>query len=233
MNKPLILVVEDDRPIRNFICVSLKAQGYDCLEASGGSEAVSLAASHNPDIMILDLGLGDIDGLQVISQVRCWSNLPIIVVSARGLDREKAEALDQGADDYLSKPFSVDELMARVRVSLRHSTLMRGAGAEPEKEFCLEDLRIDYVRRLVFLGDGEVHLTPLEYELLTLLSRNAGKVLTHNYILKEIWGSFAARDPQLLRVFMANLRRKIERNPARPRYILTETGVGYRMTELP
>lgn len=229
--KPLVLIVEDDKPIRNFIGVSLKAQGYDFIETSSGSAAMAMIASHNPDLVILDLGLGDIDGLTVIEEVRKWSNVMIIVVSARDLDREKAEALDLGADDYLTKPFSATELMARIRVSFRHLELLKSAGIEEQKEFILEDLKIDYVKRLVFIKENEIHLTPLEYDLLVLLSKHAGKVLTHNYILKEIWGSFTGKDTQSLRVFLANIRKKIESNPAQPKYILTEAGVGYRMVD--
>jgi two-component system KDP operon response regulator KdpE len=229
--KPLILVVEDDKPIRNFICVSLKAQGFEYLETASGNMALSMIASHNPDIVILDLGLGDIDGLNIIREVRQWSNVVIIVVSARDLDREKAEALDLGADDYLSKPFSVTELMARIRVSIRHLSMIKGSGAGEQKEFTLDELKIDYIRRLVSVGDKEIHLTPIEYDLIVLLSKNAGKVLTHTYILREVWGSYTGKDTQSLRVFMANLRKKIESNPAQPKYILTEAGVGYRMVD--
>ena len=231
LNKPLVLVVEDDKPIRNFICVSLKAQGLDYLETPSGTMALAMIASHNPDIVILDLGLGDIDGLNVIREVRQWSNVIIIVVSARDLDREKAEALDLGADDYLSKPFSVTELMARIRVSLRHLELLKSLGTGEQKEFVLDDLKINYVKRIVHVKETEIHLTPIEYDLLDLLSKNAGKVLTHNYILKEVWGSFTGKDTQSLRVFLANLRKKIESNPAQPKYILTEAGVGYRMVD--
>ncbi len=229
--KPLILVVEDDKPIRNFICVSLKAQGFDYLETATGNAAIAMIASHNPDIVILDLGLGDIDGLTIISEVRKWSNVIIIVVSARDLDREKTEALDLGADDYLSKPFSVTELMARIRVSLRHLELIKGYGAEGQKDFRVGDLHIDYVKRLVNLKGQEIHLTPIEYDLLVLLSKNAGKVLTHHYILKEIWGSYTGKDTQSLRVFLASIRKKLETNPAQPVYIVTEAGVGYRMVD--
>jgi two-component system KDP operon response regulator KdpE len=230
-NKPLVLVVEDDKPIRNFICVSLKAQGYDYLETACGNMALSMIASHSPDIVILDLGLGDIDGLDIIREVRQWSNVIIIVVSARDLDREKAEALDVGADDYLSKPFSVTELMARIRVSIRHLELLKGNGSGEQKEFILDELKIDYIKRLVYVKDKEIHLTPLEYDLLVLLSKNAGKVLTHNFILKEVWGSYTGKDTQSLRVFLTSLRKKIESNPAQPKYILTEAGVGYRMVD--
>jgi two-component system KDP operon response regulator KdpE len=229
--KPLILVVEDDRPIRNFICVSLKAQGYDFIEAASGSAALAMIASHNPDLVILDLGLGDIDGLAVIGEVRKWSNVMIIVVSARDLDREKAEALDLGADDYLTKPFSATELMARIRVSFRHLELLKNAGIGEQKEFILDDLKIDYIKHLVFIKEKEIHLTPIEYDLIVLLSKHAGKVLTHNYILKEIWGSYTGKDTQSLRVFLANIRKKIENDPAQPKYILTEAGVGYRMVD--
>jgi two-component system KDP operon response regulator KdpE len=209
----------------------VKAQGFDCLETASGNAAISMIASHNPDIVILDLGLGDMDGLAVISEVRKWSNVCIIVVSARDLDREKAQALDLGADDYLSKPFSVTELMARIRVALRHVELLKSFGLSERTEFILDELRIDYVKHLVTVKGKEIHLTPLEFDLLMLLSKNAGKVLTHNFILKEIWGSFTGKDTQSLRVFLANIRKKIEENPAQPKYILTEAGVGYRMVD--
>lgn len=229
--KPLILVVEDDKPIRNFICVSIKAQGFDYLETANGNAVISLIASHNPDIVILDLGLGDIDGLTIIKEVRRWSNVCIIVVSARDLDREKAEALDLGADDYLSKPFSVTELLARIRVALRHIELLKSTGLTEQNEFILGEMKIDYSKHVVSIKGKEIHLTPIEYDLLVLLSKNTGKVLTHNYILKEIWGSFTGKDTQSLRVFLFNIRKKIEDNPTQPKYILTEAGVGYRMVD--
>jgi len=230
-NKPLILVVEDEKPIRNFMCVSLEAQGYKCIETQHGKTAVSLVSAHNPDIIIIDLGLPDIDGIDVIAMVRPLTKAAIIVVSARGHEREKVEALDSGADDYLTKPFSVVELLARIRVALRHSHQR----SQPENQslavFLIGDLKIDFEKRRVFLADDEIHLTPMEYRLMALMAKYAGRVLTHKFILDEIWGTFSGNDTQSLRVFMANIRRKIEKDPAQPRYILTEVGVGYRLTD--
>ncbi len=229
-DKPLILVVEDDRPIRNFISVSLAAQEYRTIETDNGRDALEAAATRNPEIIILDLGLPDMDGLEVIRSVRGWSLIPIIVVSARGQEREKVEALDVGADDYLTKPFSIAELMARVRVALRHRN--RGDSLDPAaEEFSVGGLCISFSKRTVTLDGETIHLTPIEYRLMELMSNHAGKVLTHNFILKEIWGPNAGSEMQSLRVFMANIRRKIETDPAQPRYILTEVGVGYRMVE--
>lgn len=230
-NNPVFLVVEDDEPIRNFICVSLRAQSYTCIETDSGKTAVSLVASHSPDVIILDLGLPDLDGLDVIRTVRPWTRAAIIVVSARERDREKAQALDLGADDYLTKPFSVTELLARVRVALRHQQTGNEESVQALPHFTVGDLTIDSIKRRVALGEKEIHLTPHEYNLLVLLAKNAGKVLTHNYILKEIWGPYSLNDTQSLRVFMANIRRKIEEDPARPRYITTEVGVGYRLAD--
>ncbi|MDF2615100.1 MAG: DNA-binding response regulator [Clostridia bacterium] len=230
-SKSLILVVEDDRPIRNFICVSLETEGYHYIETHTGKSAISLIASHNPDVVILDLGLPDIDGLEVIKKVRDWFRAKIIVVSARGQEREKVEALDAGADDFLTKPFSIGELMARIRVALRHVESSRSTDGTSAQEFKVGGLEIDYVKRRVYVDCQEVHLTPIEYNILTLMSQNAGKVLTHNFILKKIWGSFSENDTKSLRVFMASIRRKLEKEPAQPRYILTEVGVGYRLAE--
>lgn len=230
-DKSLILVVEDDRPIRNFISVSLSTQGYRVLEADNGRTALETCITRCPDVAIVDLGLPDIDGLEIIRSVRGWSNMPIIVVSARGQEREKVEALDSGADDYLTKPFSIGELLARIRVALRHRRIAESSQSGAEDRVMLEDLCIDFSRRTVTLLDEEIHLTPIEYRLLELLARNAGKVLTHNYILKEIWGVYSGSEMQSLRVFMVNLRRKIEKDTAQPRYILTEVGVGYRMVD--
>lgn len=230
-NKPLILVVEDDKPIRNFIAISLKAQGYGCIEAQSGQTAITMVASYNPDIIVLDLGLSDIDGLEVIQKVRQWSHVAIIVVSARYQDREKAEALDLGADDYLTKPFSVSELLARIKVALRHLQQNRDTDSILQKDYIIEDLKIDFIKRRIFVKDEEIHLTPLEYNLIALMVKYAGRVLTHHFILKEIWGTYSGKDTQSLRVFMANIRRKIEKNPAQPRYIITEVGVGYRLAD--
>jgi two-component system KDP operon response regulator KdpE len=230
-NKPLILVVEDDKPIRNFICVSLETQGYKVLETQHGKTAVSLVSSHNPDIIIMDLGLPDLDGIDVIKRIRPFTKATIIVVSARGLDREKVEALDNGADDFLTKPFSVAELLARIRVAFRHMNQTSQPDSETPSLFLIGDLKIDFVKRRVFLSDVEIHLTPIEYKLMVLMTKHVGKVLTHKFILNEIWGSYSGNDTQSLRVFMANIRRKVEKEPALPRYILTEVGVGYRMAD--
>ncbi|WP_238654954.1 response regulator [Paenibacillus piscarius] len=230
MNKPVVLVVEDDKPIRKLITTTLETQGYKYHTAETGEASILEAVSSQPDLMILDLGLPDMDGVEIIRKVRAWSNLPIIVVSARSEDRDKIEALDAGADDYLTKPFSVDELLARLRVSLRR---IRGDGEKLMKDasvFTNGNLRIDYAAGCVWLEEEEIHLTPIEYKLLCLLAKNVGKVLTHNYILHEIWGS-PTYDIPALRVFMATLRKKIERSPSQPKVIQTHIGVGYRMLQ--
>lgn len=229
-NKPCILVVEDDKPIRNFITASLSTQGYDYIETDKGNEAVALSMSHNPDLVILDLGLPDIDGIEVIGRIREWSKAPIIIVSARENERQKVEALDKGADDYLTKPFGISELLARVRVSLRH-ILPNESQNQNVDSFKAKDLTVDFNKRRVTVKDKEIHLTPIEYKILTLLCRYPGKVLTHNFIIHEIWGVPVGNETQSLRVFMATLRRKIEKDPAQPEYIYTEVGVGYRMID--
>ena len=231
ISKPLILVVEDDKPIRNFICISLEAQGYKYIETPNGKTAVSLVSSHNPDVIVIDLGLPDIDGIEVIQKVRPFTKAAIIVVSARGRDREKVEALDSGADDYLTKPFSVAELLARIRVALRHSVQGSAAGSISSKIFSVGDLKIDFEKRRVIISEEEVHLTPIEYKLMELMAEYAGKVLTHKFILHEIWGTYSGDDTQSLRVFMANIRRKLGEDPANPKYIITEVGIGYRFIE--
>jgi len=230
-SKPLILVVEDDKPIRNFICVSLDTQGYKCMDTERGKTAISLVSSHNPDMIIIDLGLPDMDGIDVIKQVRPVTKAAIIVVSARGLEREKVEALDCGADDYLTKPFSVGELLARIRVAFRHSLRASQLQNESPDVFLIGELKIDFEKRHVFLSNNEIHLTPIEYKLMVLMAKYSGRVLTHKFILDEIWGSSSGIDTQSLRVFMANIRRKIEKEAAQPRYILTEVGVGYRLVD--
>jgi two-component system, OmpR family, KDP operon response regulator KdpE len=231
-NKPVILVVEDDKSIRNFICVSLNANGYKYIETDSGKNAISLAASHRPDIIILDLGLPDIDGIDVITELRKLTKAPIVVVSARGQEKEKVLALDSGADDYLTKPFSLPELLARLRVALRHLIPTSTSNQqELSSLFTVGELKIDYEKRHVYLSSDEVHLTPLEYKLLVLMAKQAGKVLTHKFILREIWGDTNGSDTLSLRVFMANMRRKIEKEPAQPRYLLTEVGVGYRLAD--
>ncbi len=229
-SKPYILVIEDDRPIKNFITAALSSQGYKYIETDKGNEGISLIMSHNPDLIILDLGLPDIDGIEVIEKVRGWSNIPIIVVSARGNERQKVEALDKGADDYLTKPFSISELLARVRVSLRHLVVNKDQH-EVMNNFRVKNLFIDFDKRRVTVEGKEIHLTPIEYKIMALLCKYSGKVLTHNFIIREIWGSSFGNETKSLRVFMANLRRKIEKDPAQPEYIYTEVGVGYRLVD--
>lgn len=224
-----ILVVEDDAQIRNFICYALKQEGFPYMTASTAQSALSLLVSQQIDLMLLDLGLPDFDGMEVIKKVREWSDMPVIVVSARDQDKEKAAALDSGADDYLTKPFSATELMARIRVALRH--LYKEEGNRAQATLSVGGLTIDLEKHLVYLDNTEIHVTPLEYNLLALFFKNVGKVLTTQYILKEIYGVEYGTDTQALRALMAGLRRKIEQNPAKPRYILTEIGVGYRLVD--
>lgn len=228
--KTSILVIEDDKAIRNFISVTLEANSYNCYTVENGSQAILASVSRRPDIVILDLGLPDLDGVDIIKKIREWSNLPIIVVSARSDDRDKIEALDLGADDYLTKPFSIDELLARIRVASRK--MIYDNKYKENIEFINGGLKIDYISRCVSVYDKEIHLTPIEYKLLKLLSKNIGKVLTHNYILKEIWGSAIASDIPSLRVFMATLRKKIGKSYDNTNYIQTHVGVGYRLVRI-
>ncbi|MDY4670169.1 MAG: response regulator transcription factor [Oliverpabstia sp.] len=232
MNKPLILVVEDDSSVKNLITTTLKAHEYRYLAAINGETAILDASSHNPDIVLLDLGLPDMDGIEVIKKIRSWSNMPIIVISARSEDTDKIDALDAGADDYLTKPFSVEELLARLRVTQRRLLMMKNESPVESSLFQNGDLRIDYAAGCAFLGEEELHLTPIEYKLLCLLSRNVGKVLTHTYITQNIWGSSWENDIASLRVFMATLRKKIEKGEDSPQYIQTHIGVGYRMVKV-
>ena len=229
--KPLILVVEDDNPINKFIKVSLEAQNYKCIETNLGSNAISLVYSANPDIIILDLGLPDMDGIDVIKQIRENTKAKIIVVSARGRERDKVEALDMGADDYLTKPFSISELLARVRVGLRNMNTVNNNFFEEQSVFKLRDLEIDYEKRKVSVRGENIYLTPIEYKIIVLMSKYSGRVLTHKFIIKEIWGSYLENETQSLRVFMASIRRKIEKDPAQPEYIITEMGIGYRLVD--
>lgn len=231
MNKPLILVVEDDSAVRNLITTTLETHNYRFQQAPTGEAAILEAVSYNPDVILLDLGLPDLDGIEVIRKVRSWSKVSIIVISARSEDTDKIDALDAGADDYLTKPFSVEELLARLRVTFRRlgdSLGEAGQGAV----FQNGELRIDYAAGCVYLQGRELHLTPIEYKLLCLLAKNVGKVLTHTYITKEIWGSAWDNDVASLRVFMATLRKKIESDPSDPKYIQTHVGVGYRMLKV-
>lgn len=224
-----ILVVEDDEQIRSFLCYALKQQGFLTETAGTGEKALALLAEGKINLLLLDLGLPDMDGMEIIKQLRSHSSLPIIVVSARDQDKEKVAALDLGADDYLTKPFSATELMARIRVSLRHGQ------SSPDKNisgsFSVGDLSMDLEKHLVYLQGKELHMTPLEYSLLALLFQNMGKVLTTGFILKEVYGTNYGTDTQALRALMAGLRRKIEKTPGKPRYILTEIGIGYRLVD--
>ena len=230
MNNLLILVVEDDAPVRNLIGTTLKTHDYDYITAANGESAVMQASSHNPDVVLLDLGLPDIDGVDVIKKIRTWSEMPIIVISARTEDKEKIEALDAGADDYLTKPFSVQELLARIRVTERRLSTMQSSNVS-ESVFTNGNLKIDYAAGCAYLSDEELHLTPIEYKLLCLLSRNIGKVLTHTFITQKIWGAAWERNVASLRVFMATLRKKIEPSADSPQYIQTHVGIGYRMVK--
>ena len=228
MNKPLILVVEDDTAVRNLITTTLKAHDYRLLTAANGESAVLEASSHNPEIVLLDLGLPDMDGVEVIHKIRSWSNMPIIVISARSEDTDKIDALDAGADDYLTKSFSVEELLARLRVTQRRLDAQQGA-ISTDAVFTNGKLKVDYAAGCVFLNGQELHLTPSEYKLLCLLCKNVGKVLTHTFITQQIWGRRWENDVASLRVFMATLRKKLEKDPGSPQYIQTHIGVGYRM----
>ena len=227
MNKPFILVVEDDASVRNLITTTLKAHEYKFITAQNGNNAIMEASSHNPDIVLLDLGLPDIDGIEVIERIRTWSDMPIIVISARSEDKDKIDALDAGADDYLTKPFSVEELLARLRVTQRRLTSNRNESAS--SVFTNGALKIDYAAGCAYLGEEELHLTPIEYKILCLLAANVGKVLTHTFITQKIWGAAWENNVASLRVFMATLRKKIEAAPDSPQYIQTHIGVGYRM----
>lgn len=228
MNGSNILVIEDDSTIQNFIRISLKTKGYGCTLADDGLMGISLFYANHPDLVLLDLGLPDIDGMEVLKQIRQESDTPVIIVSARGQEKEKVAALDEGADDYVTKPFNAGELLARIRVALRHA----GSGNRPQStEFELDYYRMDFEKRKVYVHDKEIHLTPIEYKMVILLVNNSGKVLTHHYIQQEVWGYETTDDYQSLRVFMANIRKKIEDDTTKPRFILTEVGVGYRFVD--
>jgi two-component system KDP operon response regulator KdpE len=222
-----VMVVEDELQMRTFVRLALTAHGYRVLEVETGREALQQAAAHTPDLILLDLGLPDMDGLEVTRGIREWTTTPVIVISARGQERQKVEALDAGADDYLTKPFGSAELMARIRVALRHAT--RNTQDPLTSVVSIGALRVDLAKRLVLVGEKEVHLTPIEYKLLVLLSKHAGMVLTHKQLLDQVWGPGHGTQMQYLRVYMAQLRQKLEENPAHPRYLVTEPGVGYRL----
>ena len=232
MNKPVVLVVEDDVPVRNLMITTLKTHDYKYLTAANGSEAILLASSHNPDVVFLDLGLPDMDGIDVIRQIRGWSNMPVIVISARSDDTDKIEALDSGADDYLTKPFSVDELLARLRVTVRRLSLINSGSGADSAVYINGNLKIDYSAGYASLNGQELKLTPIEYKLLCLLAKHTGKVLTHTYITQQIWGRSWDKDIASLRVFMVNLRKKLDSAPDAPQFIQTHVGIGYRMLKV-
>ena len=232
MIKEKVLIVEDELGIRNFIATILNTNDYDAITASSGADAMSMVTSHCPDVMLLDLGLPDMDGMEIIRAVRSWSNVPIVVISARNHERDKVEALDAGADDYITKPFGSAELLARIRAAIRHTrTQLPNSMIANSGQFRTGDLVIDYDKHCVFVKGENAKLTQGEYRIVSLLGKYAGKVLTYDFIIKELWGPKAKSDNQILRVNMANIRRKIEENPADPKYIFTEMGVGYRMAE--
>ena len=225
---PLIAIIDDEAPIRRFLRASLVAEGFRIVEAVTAKDGMRLITQERPDLVLLDLGLPDGDGVAIIQNVRQWSALPIIVLSARGEEKSKIIALDAGADDYLAKPFGVGELLARIRVALRHAARIKRDGPE-QTSFQTGPLRVDFVSRQALVDGNEVKLTKIEFDLLAILCRNAGKVLTHRYLLKEVWGPGAVDEPHYVRVFMGNLRKKLEKTPSRPQYLLTEQGVGYRL----
>ncbi len=230
-SKRTILVVEDEASICNFITTILHSNGYTAVVAGSASQAKSMISSYCPDLILLDLGLPDMDGLDFLSSIRQWCHTPIIVVSARTHESEKVQALDLGADDYITKPFGISELTARIRTALRHADQVVSSSGVPAAQFSAGDLMVDLDKRLVTVAGKEIHFTQIEFKIIALLCQHAGKVLTYDYILKQIWGPYAVNDNQILRVNMANIRRKLEENPASPKYILTELGVGYRMLE--
>ena len=227
-----ILVVEDEKSIAHFISTILNTNGYEAMQARSGQEALSMISSHCPDLIILDLGLPDMDGMDILRQLRSWTSLPVVVVSARSHERDKVSALDLGADDYLTKPFGTDELLARVRAAIRHTRTTSGNNEIAQQgTYTVGDLVVDFNKHQALVRGENVRLTLSEFRIVALLGKHAGKVLTYDYIMRELWGPRAGSDNQILRVNMANIRRKIEKNPAEPQYIFTEVGVGYRMAE--
>lgn len=224
---PTVLVIDDEPQIRRFLRATLKASGYRLVEATTAQEGLAYAATRQPEVILLDLGLPDLDGLEVIRRLREWTTIPIVVLSARKLEADKVAAFDAGVDDYLTKPFGVSELLARIRVALRHG--LRASEEPDDPVFCVGDLRVALARRQVYVTDQEVHLTPIEYKLLTTLVRYAGKVVTHRQLLREVWGLDATDTTYSLRVYIGQLRHKLEADPVRPRYLVTEQGVGYRL----
>ena len=231
-NKIKVMIIEDEDAICNFIATTLKANTYAPMVAKTASEALSMIPSHCPDLILLDLGLPDMDGMEILKKIREWSSVPVIVVSARGEESDKVEALDLGADDYICKPFGTSELLARIRTALRHSA-KNNNGAPTSDVFSTKGLTIDFGKRQVTVDGKEIHLTQIEFKIVSLLAKSAGRVLTYDFIITELWGPYAVKDNQILRVNMANIRRKLEKNPASPEYIFTEVGIGYRMIDEP
>ena len=229
--KTSILLIEDEENIRSFISTALTNPNYKITTAKGGNDGLHLSASLCPDLILLDLGLPDLDGMEVIRKLRSWSSIPVIVISARTNEHEKARALDLGADDYITKPFGTVELLARIRTSLRHSHQMQDMASTEPAPYHYKELTIHFENHVVTLSEENIHLTQIEYKLLTLLAKNSGKVLTYTYLMEKIWGPYTDNNNQILRVNMANIRRKIEKNPAAPEYVFTEIGIGYRMAE--
>ena len=226
-NSATLIVIEDEAQIRRFLRTTLASEGYLVVEAETGKQGLTEAATRKPDLIILDLGLPDMDGVEVVKELRAWSAVPIVILSARSQESDKISALDAGADDYLVKPFGVGELLARIRVALRH--VSSAANGEEEGVFSVDELKVDMIHRKVTVNGAEVHLTPIEYSLLTVLVKHAGKVLTHRLLLKEVWGPNYVERAHYLRIYMGTLRHKLEKDPARPRFLLTEVGVGYRL----
>ncbi len=226
-NSATIIVIEDEAQIRRFLRTTLTSEDYQVVEAETGKQGLTEAAMRKPDLIILDLGLPDMDGVEVVKELRSWSSVPIVILSARSQESDKISALDAGADDYLVKPFGVGELLARIRVALRH--VSSAANGEEEGIFSVDELKVDMVHRKITVSGAEVHLTPIEYRLLTVLVKHAGKVLTHRLLLKEVWGPNYVERAHYLRIYMGILRHKLEKDPARPRFLLTEVGVGYRL----
>lgn len=224
---PVVIIIEDEKHIRRFVRTALEAQGYSVFEAETGSQGLIEVATRKPDLLIIDLGLPDMDGVDVVRQVREWSSVPVIILSARTQESDKITALDEGADDYLTKPFSTGELLARIRVALRRSTVNSKDG--DSGIFSVADFKIDLIHRRAIVADKEIHLTPIEYRLLSVLVKHAGKVLTHRFLLKEIWGPSHVERAHYLRIYMGQLRHKLEKEPTRPRFLLTEVGIGYRL----
>jgi len=226
-DKGLVLLIEDEPQMRRFLRITLQGHGYRLTEAATGQDGLTQAATRNPDVVLLDLGLPDIDGLEVTKRLREWSQVPVIVLSAREQENDKIRALDSGADDYLTKPFGAGELLARIRVALRHVAVQRSGTIE--SVFVLDNLKVDLANRQVLIDDTEIHLTPIEYRLLSILIKHAGKVLTHSQLLREVWGAAYVNQNHYLRIYMGQLRHKLETDPARPRFLINEPGIGYRL----